>query len=132
MKVLLVCLGNSFRSPVAEALLKKFKPEIEVNSAGINPSIPISEAARKYLARENAEQYLKQTPESINEKDLDKYDLIIAMEPRHKEVVLSRCPKCENKIVVWNIDDPYFLPHGYTERVFKQIKDKVAELANSL
>ncbi len=132
MKVLFVCLGNAFRSPVAEALLKKFKPEIEVDSAGINPSIPISEAARKYLARENVEQYLKKTPESLNEKDLDKYDLIIAMEPRHRDAVLSRCPECENKTVVWNIDDPYFLPHGYTEKIFKQIKYKVAELVDSL
>ncbi len=132
MKVLFVCLGNAFRSPVAEALLKKFKPEIEVDSAGINPSIPISEAARKYLARENAEQYVKKTPESLNEKDLDKYDLIIAMEPRHRDAVLSRCPECENKTVVWNIDDPYFLPHGYTEKIFKQIKYKVAELVDSL
>lgn len=132
MKVLFVCLGNAFRSPVAEAFLKKFKPEIEVDSAGINPSIPISEAARRYLARENAEHYLKQAPESLHEKDLDEYDLIITMEPRHKDAVLSKCPECENKIAVWNIDDPYFLPHGYTEKIFKQIKDKVAELANSL
>jgi len=117
---------------VAEALLKKFKPEIKVDSAGINPSIPISEAARKYLARENAQQYLKQAPESINERDLDKYDLIIAMEPRHKDAILSKCPECKNKIVVWNIDDPYFLPQRYTEEIFKQIKDKVAELVNSL
>jgi protein-tyrosine phosphatase len=132
MKVLFVCLGNAFRSPVAEALLKKFKPEIKVDSAGINPSIPISEAARKYLARENAQQYLKKAPESINERDLDKYDLIIAMEPRHKDAILSKCPECKNKIVVWNIDDPYFLPQRYTEEIFKQIKDKVAELVNSL
>lgn len=132
MKVLFVCLGNAFRSPVAEALLKKFNPEIEVDSAGINPSIPISEATRRYLARENAEHYLKQAPESLNEKDLDEYDLIITMEPRHKDAVLSKCPECQNKIAVWNIDDPYFLPHGYTEKIFKKIKDKVAELANSL
>ena len=130
MKVLFVCLGNAFRSPVAEALLKKFKPEIEVDSAGINSSIPISEAARRYLARENAEHYLKQAPESLNEKDLDEYDLIITMEPRHKVAVLSKCPECQNKIAVWNIDDPYFLPHGYTEKIFKKIKDKVVELAN--
>ncbi|MFQ6074475.1 MAG: low molecular weight phosphatase family protein, partial [Candidatus Bathyarchaeia archaeon] len=58
MKVLFVCLGNAFRSPVAEALLKKLKPEVEADSAGINPSIPISEAARRYLAREDAEQHL--------------------------------------------------------------------------
>ena len=132
MKVLFVCLGNAFRSPVAEALLKKFKPEIEVDSAGINPSIPISEAARRYLARENAQQYLKQTPEGLSEKDLDKYDLIIAMEPRHKDVVLSKCSECENRIVVWDIEDPYFLPAGYAEKIFKQIKEKVVELINSL
>lgn len=132
MKILFVCLGNAFRSPVAEALLKKLKPEIAVDSAGTNPSIPISEAAGKYLAGENAEQYLKQAPEGLSEKDLERYDLIIAMEPRHKDAVLSKCPECENKIVVWNIDDPYFLPHRYTEKIFKQIKDKVAELANSL
>lgn len=132
MKVLFVCLGNAFRSPVAEALLKKFKPNIDVDSAGINPSIPISEAAKKYLTRENAEQFLKETPEGLDEKDLEKYDLIIAMESRHRDAVLSRCPRCESKIVVWNIADPYFLPHGYTEKIFKQIKDKVIELANSL
>jgi len=132
MKVLFVCLGNAFRSPVAEALLKKLKPDVEVDSAGINPSIPISEVARKYLAREKAQQYLKQTPESLYSKQLNQYDLIIAMEPRHKYAILSRCPECKDKIAVWNIDDPYFLPHGYTVKIFKQIKDKVAELANSL
>jgi protein-tyrosine-phosphatase len=112
--------------------LKKLKPEIEVDSAGITPSIPISEAARKYLAGENAEQFLKRAPEGLNEKDLCTYDLIIVMEPEHKDVVLSRCPECKNRIVVWNIDDPYFLPRGYAEKIFRQIKDKVAELANSL
>ena len=54
------------------------------------------------------------------------------MEPRHNDIVLSKCPKCKNKVVVWNIDDPYFLPQGYTEKIFKQIKDKVTELASSL
>jgi len=132
MKVLFVCLGNAFRSPVAEALLKKLRPEIDVDSAGVSPTIPISEAARKYLARENAEQHLKRVPEGLDNKRLIDYDLIIVMEPRHKDAVLSRCPECKNKIVVWNIADPYFLPRGYAEKVFKQIKDKVKELANSL
>lgn len=132
MKVLFVCSGNAYRSPVAEALLKKLKPEIEVDSAGIHPAIPISEASKEYLAGENALKYLKQAPESLDEKRLDEYDLIVAMKKEHKEIILSKCPECESKIVVWNIDDPYFLPHGYTEKVFKRIKEKVAELANSL
>ncbi len=132
MKILFVCMGNAFRSPVAEALLKKLKPEIDVDSAGISSSIPISEAARRYLAGENAEKYLKQIPESLYSKQLSEYDLIVAMEKRHKDIILSRCPECESKIVVWNIVDPYFLPGGHTEKIFKQIKDRVVELADSL
>ena len=132
MKVLFVCSGNAYRSPLAEALLKKLKPEITVDSAGIHAAIPISEEAKKYLARENAEQYLKKVPEGLDSKQLDEYDLIVAMEPMHKDAVLSMCPECANRIVVWNIDDPYFLPLEHTEKIFTQIKEKILGLANSL
>lgn len=132
LKVLFVCSGNAYRSPLAEALLKKFKPEIDVDSAGVHVVIPISEAAKKYLARENAEKYLKNAPEGLDSKKLGKYNLIVAMKPRHKDAVLSKCPECADKIVVWNIDDPYFLPHGHAEKIFRQIRQKVRELAVSL
>ncbi len=132
MKVLFVCSGNAYRSPVAEALLKKLRPEVEVDSAGTAPAIPISEAAKNFLTRENARNYLKRAPESLDGKELDSYDLIVAMEPKHREAVLGRCFRCAGKVVVWNIDDPYFLPQGYAEKIFNQIKDRVAELADSL
>jgi protein-tyrosine-phosphatase len=38
--VLFICSGNAFRSPVAEALLKKAKPDLKADSAGINRRIP--------------------------------------------------------------------------------------------
>lgn len=132
LKVLFVCSGNAYRSPVAEALLKKLRPDIKVDSAGTDPAIPISGEAKKYLARENAEKHLKKFPKGLDSKLLGEYDLIVAMEPRHKYVLLTMCPECDHKIVVWNINDPYFLPQGYAEKVFKQIKNKVQELANSL
>ena len=132
MKVLFVCSGNAYRSPLAEALLKKLRPDLEVDSAGIHPAIPISEEAREYLARENAVQHLKKAPEAFEKKKLGEYDLIVVMEPRHKEVILSKCPECRGKIVLWNIDDPYFLPPEYGEKIFRQIKERVIELANSL
>ncbi len=132
MKVLFVCSGNAYRSPVAEALLKKIKPSVKADSAGVNPVIPISEAAKKYLAKENAQKYLKSKPEGLEGKVLGAYDLIVAMKPEHEEAILSRCPQCADKIVIWNIDDPYFLPYGYTERIFNQLRDMVIELAETL
>ena len=132
MKVLFVCSGNAYRSPVAETLLKKIKPTIDADSAGTTPSIPISEAARRYLARENALAYLKPSPESLDSKKLRGVDLIVAMEQVHKEAVLKRCPECETKIVVWDIEDPYFLPYGRSEPIFNTIKAKVKQLADTL
>lgn len=56
MKVVFVCSGNAHRSPLAEALLKKFRPDLEVDSAGLRVAIPISEDTREYLIKENADQ----------------------------------------------------------------------------
>jgi len=132
MKVLFVCSGNAHRSPLAEALLKKLRPDLQVDSAGIHTAIPISEQVKGYLKRINAEQYLKKTPESLDSKQLGDYDLIVAMEQRHKDVILVKCPECESKVVVWNVEDPYFLQEEYAEEIYNQIKGRVTELSKSL
>ncbi len=132
MKVLFVCTGNAHRSPLAEALLKKLKPNLKVDSAGIHIAIPVSEEVKRYLTKEGAEEYLKRVPEKIFDKKLDEYDLIVAMEERHKHAVLSRCPKCETRIVVWNVKDPYFMGEEDAEKVYEQIKGKVTKLAESV
>jgi len=131
MKVLFICWGNAYRSPVAEALLKKFRPEWNVDSAGINPAGFISDLARQFLAEESAEKYLKPYPESLEEKKLNEYDIIVVMEEKLKRMVIERCPSCAGKIVVWDIKDPYFLPREYARIIFEQIKKKVLELADS-
>ncbi len=132
MKVLFVCSGNAHRSPLAEALLKKLRPDLEVDSAGIHVAIPVSEEAKRFLARSDAAQHLKRVPENLGTKQLSEYDLIVAMEQRHKDAVLNRCPDCGGRIVVWNIEDPYFLPPENAERIYERIKEKIEELATSL
>ncbi|MCJ7631366.1 protein tyrosine phosphatase, partial [Candidatus Bathyarchaeota archaeon] len=87
-KILFICTGNAFRGPVAEALLKKLRPEISADSAGTRPSLQISEAAHKCLAGETAEGFLKDIPEGLNNKQLNEYSLIIVMEPQHKDAIL--------------------------------------------
>jgi len=94
MKVLFVCSGNAYRSPLAEALLKKLRPDLEIDSAGLHVVIPISMQVKAYLAKQNAAQYLKKTPQSIDEKDLKRYDIIVAMEQIHMNAILRVCPEC--------------------------------------
>ena len=132
MKVLFVCSGNAYRSPLAEALLKKLRPDLEIDSAGLHVAIPVSIQVREYLAKQNAAQHLKKAPQSINEKNLKCYDLIIAMEHIHTNAVLHVCPECENRIIEWNIEDPYFLKDDDARKIYAQIENKVEELAKSL
>jgi len=131
MKVLFICWGNAYRSPVAEALLKKFRPEWNVDSAGINPAGFISDLARQFLAEEGAEKYLKSFPESLEEKKLNEYDIIVVMEEKLRRMVIERCPSCAGRIVVWDVKDPYFLPREHARIIFEQIKKKVLELVES-
>lgn len=132
MKILFVCTGNSYRSPVAEALLKKVRGNLEVESAGTQPAGMIAPNAKKFLERENALEKLKRTPEGIDQKNLEEYDLIVAMKQNHKNEILRLYPQMEDRIEVWNIDDPIYLPYGSDEEVFEEIKRKVMELAESI
>jgi len=131
MKVLFVCTGNAHRSPLAEALLRKAKPDWTVDSAGIHVVIPIADEIKEFLRGENAEQYLKKEPERLDGKWLGDFDVIVAMEDRHRDYVLSLCPECESKVVVWNVKDPYFMDKEDAWKIYKQIREKVAELAKS-
>jgi protein-tyrosine-phosphatase len=132
MKILFVCSGNAYSSPIAEALLKRLRPDLCVDSAGTQVETRISKEAKEYLAKQDAGLYLKKVPESLGEKHLSDYDLIVAMEQQHKDAVLNKCPECRGKIVVWNVEDVDFRPLECVEEISKQIKEKVTELAKSL
>jgi protein-tyrosine phosphatase len=132
MKILFVCSGNAYRSPLGEALLKKLRPDLKVDSAGTQVETKISEATRKYLARQNAAKYLKKAPESLKTKRLNDYDLIIAMEQVHKNTILSECPECQSKIIVWNVEDLGVRPPADIEKINKSINERVTELARFL
>ena len=132
MKVLFVCTGNSFRSAVAEALLKKLRDDLKVESAGTQPARKIASNAKMLLEEEDALENLKERPEGIEKKNLEEYDLIVAMKERHKHEILQQFPPVKGKIRVWDINDPIYLPNGSDHEILQEIKRRVAELAKTI
>ncbi len=131
MRILFVCHGNAYRSPLAEALLKKLRPDLEIDSAGLHVAIPISNKVKEYLKERDATQYLKALPQSLDEKKLREYDVIVAMDQEVESFILRKCIDCWKKTVAWTIKDPYFEQEDQ-ESIFNEIEKKVKELAGSL
>jgi protein-tyrosine-phosphatase len=100
-----------------------------VDSAGVHVAIPVAGEVREFLRRESAEEFLKSGPEGLGGKRLGDYDVIVAMEEEHRDYVLSLCPECGDRVVVWNVRDPYYLDREDAWKVYEQIKEKVTELS---
>jgi protein-tyrosine-phosphatase len=101
--ILIVCTGNTCRSPMAEGILKSILKEkgiddIHVASAGIGamvkmPATPFAvEAARNWGVEISGHRAQQLTPKLIEEADL-----ILAMAPEHVEEILRRKPDAVRK-----------------------------------
>lgn len=132
MKVLFVCTGNACRSPLADALLKKYRPDIDVESAGTYPYYKVVELTRRYAQKEGVEELLKNVPDGLQSKNLNDYDVIVAMESEHEAAIIRQNPNCADKIEVWHINDPYNQPFKQACHEFDRIKSKVAHMAKSI
>ena len=132
MRVLFVCTGNACRSPLADALLKKLRPDINVDSAGTYAYHKVIDMTRRYAEQEGATEFLKSVPDRLSSKNLCDYDLIIAMETEHGEAILRQTPECVDKVEVWHIIDPYNQPYKQAQKTYDKIKSKVAQLAKTL
>ena len=93
-KILILCTGNSCRSQMAEGFLKSFDKELEVFSAGTNPSARISSKAVQVmneLGIDISENY----PKSVNQFLKDSFDYVITVCDNAKET----CPTFLGKVV---------------------------------
>ena len=93
MKILMVCLGNICRSPLAEGILwsKGKHLNIEVDSAGTaayhigkKPDIRSIEIANKYFINLN-----QQRARQFSRADFDKFDIIYAMDTNNYAHLIS-------------------------------------------
>ena len=138
-QILMVCLGNICRSPLAEGILKAKTNHLDVvvDSAGTaayhvgeQPDIRSIEIANKYgidLTSQRARQF------SVN--DFDKFDKIYAMDSSNYANIISlaRDEKDRNKVdVILNesnpksfqsVPDPYYGGENGFQDVYEMLED---------
>jgi len=128
MKVLFVCVKNSSRSPMAEALLKmSAKHGVEVCSAGIKPGKEVNKQAVKAMREIGCDLSGHECRHIADFSDI-KFDYIAKMDvPDLGDMVTAKW------IVDWDIPDP--AQGGIVEyrKIRKMIADKIrAELPQLL
>jgi len=113
--VMMVCIGNICRSPIAEVYLKHIQPELNVYSSGLGalvgkPADPSSVA----LMQAKEIDLSSHCAQQINSVLVAGADLILTMEQRHIDAIQSKFPESRGKVHLigkWNdnqeVPDPY-------------------------
>lgn len=138
-RILLVCTGNSCRTPMAagwlerELAAKKLSEEIEVSTCGIvarSGRPPTAEAA--YVMQNREIDISEHRSRPCTREDVMNSDLIIAMSEDHTLFITGMVPSAKGKIRTLNVQDPIGMGMIFYEEVFQGIEKKLKEMWSEL
>lgn len=141
MKILMVCLGNICRSPLAEGILQSKLPAgFTVESAGTidfhqgqQPDERSISTAKKYGI-----DISQQRSKHLVADDLDRYDRIYCMDKNNLKDVLSLAKSDDQRskvsLMIKNkeVPDPYYGDLNDFDNVFKMLDDACQQVADEL
>ena len=147
LKIVMVCLGNIYRSPLAEGILKaKLPKDYVVDSAGTGAWHTGQQPDKRSIAtaKNRGLDITNQRARQFKVSDFDTFDYIFVMDNSNYKDVLSLAPTEESKSKVRlilneifpneNVDvpDPYYGGDDGFENVFDMLDQACEAIARKL
>lgn len=131
-RILVVCIGNICRSPVAEAMLRKALPNKHVSSAGLGALVGQGvEPTARELAEADGLDVASHSARQINRDILASADLVLVMSHGQRRAIGDIAPEAMGKTMTlgkWlpgdpDIPDPYRKSREAFEHVHGLLKE---------
>lgn len=128
MYMLILCTGNTCRSPMAEGIVqqlieqRQLEKEIRVQSMGLaayDGQLPTEQAIE--VMRELDVDISDHKARRVMLQDLQEADLCYVMTLSHKNILLEALPELEDRILVLDIPDPY----GRSVTTYRTCRDEM-------
>ena len=135
MKLLIVCLGNTCRSPIAGGLARKMAAkramDIEVRTAGIthHPGRPVEPKAVAVMTEIGADiSYEYSKP--LTAEDISWADWVLCLQRKHALYLADQHPAARQKLLTLGADvqDPFHKPVSE----YRKCRDQLEALLQSL
>jgi protein-tyrosine-phosphatase len=122
MRVLFVCIGNAFRSQMAEGFARTLGGGLLVaDSAGLSPMQTLPEVTARVM-QEKGIDVSGQFPKPVSSLDVKGYDLVINM----TGLSISSLPPTSTRN--WIVPDPV----GARDDVVREVRDEIESLVMGL
>lgn len=137
--ILVVCVGNICRSPMAEALLKQRFPNKNIDSAGVGALVghPADPAALEIMTEQQLD-ITKHVAKQLDEILAKKADIIFTMSDGQTKWIEERWPFCRGKTFKlghWknkDIADPYKHEMRAFETAYQDIVESLEQWADKV
>ncbi|AOA56987.1 low molecular weight protein-tyrosine-phosphatase [Acinetobacter larvae] len=132
--ILIVCMGNICRSPMAEYFLKQQFPKRHIYSAGIAALVAQAADQKSILAMQNFGIDIQQhRARQLQLEHLKTAELILVMSKRQQQLLETKWPFIKGRVFRlghWqnaNVEDPYQQDQIIFDQTCKQIKAYLAD-----
>ena len=132
--ILVVCVGNICRSPMAEYLIKRQHPDLQIDSAGLSAMVGHTADDKAIACMDTLDIDMRShIAKQINAELIKKADLVLVMSSNQQKHIEQKWPFAKGKVFRlghWqgqNVPDPYKHDQAFFEETCRNIQSYVAD-----